>query len=223
MIMTRKREMAEWILDFFRSAKADTGHIVMMRQVQNKLMDLNARERDLFVPVANELIANGYFTYEEGTLQSLRLTQKGRDYIYNSGAELDCCQDDELTPAQKKYMADWYQSFTSYINGLKTFISGLMIQPAATEEDKRALEHCLLILSGKDVQYVEKALSEGKAYKDMLLKLEKLNKDLVDEAVAHLRTDSLVREFWRQLSYLKIEQEKHGAETRLNALKLLES
>lgn len=81
-MMTRKREMAEWILDFFRRVNADAGHIVMMRNVQNKLLELNPRERDLFVPVANELIANGYFTYEEGTLQSLRLTQKGRDYIY---------------------------------------------------------------------------------------------------------------------------------------------
>lgn len=221
-MMTRKREMAEWILDFFRRIKADAGHIVMMRNVQNKLLDLNPRERDLFVPVAKELIANGYFTYEEGTLQSLRLTQKGRDYIYTPDAELDCCQDEEQTPAQRKYMADWYQSFVTFINRLKTFICALMTLPEATEEDKRALEHCLLILSGKDVQDVEKALGEGKASMEVLSKVEKLNKEIVDEAVAHLRTDALVREFWRQMSYLKIELDKHGAETRLSALKLLD-
>lgn len=221
-MMTKKREMAEWILDFFRRVKSNTGNIVMMRNVQNKLLDLNPRERDLFVPVANELIANGYFTYEEGTLQSFRLTQKGRDYIYTPDAELDCCQDEELTPAQRKYMTDWYQSFVTYINRLKIFISGLMTLPDATEEDKRALERCLLILSGKDVQDVEKALDEGKVSKEVLCKVEKLNKELVDEAVAHLRTDSLVREFWRQLSYLKIEQDKHAVESRLSALKLLD-
>lgn len=215
--------MAEWILDFFRSVKADAGHIVMMRNVQNKLLDLNPRERDLFVPVANELIANGYFTYEEGALQSLRLTQKGRDYIYAPDAELDCCQDEELTPAQRKYMADWHQSFVTYVGGLKTFISGLLTLPEATEEDKRALQRCLLILSGEDVQDVEKALREGTVSKDLLCKVEKLEKDLVDEAVAHLRTNALVREFWRQLSYLKIEQDKHGAKSRLNALSLLDN
>lgn len=32
--------------------------------------ELNPRERDLFVSVANELIENGYFTYEETNLQS---------------------------------------------------------------------------------------------------------------------------------------------------------
>ena len=220
-MMTKKREMAEWILDFFRRAKADTGHIVMMRNVQNKLLDLNPRERDLFVPVANELIANGYFNYEEGALQSLRLTQKGRDYIYTPDAELDCCQDEVLTPVQKRYLADWHRSFIIFINSLKTFISGLMLLPEATEEDKRALERCLLTLSGKEVQDVEKALREGNVSKTMLSKVEKINKDLVDEAVEHLRTDVLVKEFWRQLSYLKIEHEKLGAEARLNALKLL--
>ena len=220
-MMTSKKEMAEWILDFFRRVKADTGHVVMMRNVQNKLLDLNPRERELFALVVNELIANGYFTYEKGALQILRLTQKGRDYIYTPGAELDCCQDEDLTPAQRKYMADWHQDFTKYINGLKIFISGLMILPAATEEDKRALERCLLILSGKDVQDVEKALREGKVHKDVLSKVETMKKDLVDEAVVNLRTDALVREFWRQISYLEIERDKHGAESRLNALKLL--
>lgn len=221
-MMTKKKEMAEWILDFFRRAKAESGHIVMMRNVQNKLQDLSPRERDLFVPVANELIANDYFTYEEGPFQSIRLTEKGRDYIYNPDAQLDCCLDEELTPEQKRYIDDWRQSFTSYINELKTLVCGLMIRPEATEEDKQALGRCFLTLSGKDVQDVEKALGEGKVSQTMLSKVEKLNKDLVDEAVEHLRSDALVKEFWKQLSYLKIEQEKHGAEVRLGALKLLD-
>ncbi len=85
--------MAEWILDFFRKANVDAGQIIMFRSIQHKLYELNPKERELFVPVANELIDNGYFTYEEGTPQSLRLTEKGRDYIYNPEAMLDCCQD----------------------------------------------------------------------------------------------------------------------------------
>ena len=91
--MTKKSEMAEWILDFFRRANVDAGQIIMFRSIQHKLYELNPKERELFVPVANELIDNGYFTYEEGTPQCLRLTEKGRDYIYNPDAVLDCCQD----------------------------------------------------------------------------------------------------------------------------------
>lgn len=91
--MTRKSEMAEWILDFFRRSKVDAGQIIMFRSIQHKLYELNPKERELFVPVANELIEKGYFTYEEGTPQCLRLTEKGRDYIYNPESVLDCCQD----------------------------------------------------------------------------------------------------------------------------------
>jgi len=214
--------MAEWILDFFRRSKSDTGQIVMMRNVQNKLLELNPRERDLFFPVVNELIANDYFTYEEGNPQCFRLTQKGRDFIYSPNAELDCCQEMILTPAQNKYISEWYQSFKTYVNDLKSFISGLMLFPQATDDDKRALERCLLIVGGKEVQEVEKALGDGNVSKSVLAKIEKMNKDLVDEAVEHLRTDALVKEFWRQMSYLKIEQEKRGAEMRMSDLKLLD-
>ena len=65
-MMTKKSEIAEWILDFFRRANVDSGQIIMMRNLQNKLHELNPKERDMFVPVANELIENGYFVYEEG-------------------------------------------------------------------------------------------------------------------------------------------------------------
>lgn len=91
--MTKKSEMAEWILDFFRRAKVDAGQIIMFRSIQQKMYELSPKERELLVPVANELIDNGYFTYEEGTPQCLRLTEKGRDYIYDPEAVLECCQD----------------------------------------------------------------------------------------------------------------------------------
>ena len=219
--MTKKREMAEWIMDFFRKSKLDVGQVVMMRTVQNKLYDLNPRERDLFVPVAQELIDNGYFTYEEGASQSLRLTQKGRDYIYDPNAELDCCQDNNLTPAQKQYIAAWHQNFTSYIEQLKTFIAGLMLIPEATIEDIRALEQCMQILNGSDVHDIEKSLGEEKISKAVLDKIEKFDKDLVDMAVDHLRTDVLVKEFWRSLAHIKIYQEKKAEEMRLNKLKIV--
>lgn len=47
----------------------------MFSSIQQKIYELNLKERELFVPVANELIDNGYFTYEGGTLQCLRLME----------------------------------------------------------------------------------------------------------------------------------------------------
>ena len=220
-MMTKKREMAEWILEFFRRAKADTGHIVMMRNVQNKLIELNPRERDLFVSVANELIENGYFTYEETTPQCLRLTQKGRDYIYNPDAELDCCYDtNKLTATQTKYMEEWHDGFVSSVNGLLGIIESLSLLPTATEDDRQGLALCQRILNGPDVNAIESDLAEAKVSKELLDRIEGLYKRLVDAAVEHIKTDALVKEFLKRLTYLKIEQDKQGALIRLNVLKI---
>lgn len=219
-MITKKREMAGWIFDFFRSAKADINGVVMMRTIQKKLIELNPKERDLFVPVANELIENGYLTYEEGPLQYLRLTQKGRDYIYNPSAELDCCYEEKYSPNQAQYIDNWHKSFVAYVNQLRGLVSILMTSPEASEDDKRGLEKCQLILNGKDVQWTEGNLSNGVVNRELLEKIEKLNRDLVDEAMEHLKTDFLAKEFLRQLTYLKIAQDKKAEEMRLGLLKI---
>lgn len=48
-----------------------------------------------------------------------------------------------------------------------------------------------------------------------------LNKDLVDMAIAHLTTDTVVKEFLKKLTYYQIEQNKRLAEIRLKDLQLL--
>ena len=220
-MMTKKREMAEWILDFFRRAKADVGHIIMMRNVQNKLIELNPRERDLFVSVANELIENGYFTYEKTTPQCLRLTQKGSVYIYNPDAELDCCYDtNKLTATQTKYIEEWHDAFVKSVNGLLSIIESLSLLPSATEEDRKGLALCKQILNGADVNAIESDLTEAKVSKELLDRIEILYKKLVDTAVEHIKTDALVKELLKRLSYQKIEQDKHSALMRLNVLKI---
>lgn len=220
-MMTKKPEMAEWILDFFRRAKVDAGQIVMMHNVQNKLHELNPKERDLFVPVANELIQNGYFIYEEGSPQVLCLTKKGRDYIYNPGAELDCCHDvQKLTPAQSQYLANWHDGFVNWANGVLGIIELLSIHPMATDEDRQALTQCKAILNGYEVGSVEESLSSGVVTDDVLGKIEKLNKRLVDTVVEHIKTDALSKEFLRRLYYLKIEQDRSAEEIRLSALRI---
>lgn len=219
-MMTKKREMAEWILDFFRRAKVDAGQIVMLRSVQNKIIELNPKERDLFVPVATELIEHGYFTYEEGAPQVLRLTEKGRDYIYTPDAELDCCNDDKLTPAQARYIENWHDSFVKWVNSMLGIIESLLLHPAATEEDKRGLNLCKIILNGLEVGKVEQSLSDGKVTKGVLNSIEELNKRLVDTILEYIKTDAIVKVFLKQICYLRIEQEKNAEEMRLGMLRI---
>jgi hypothetical protein len=81
--MSAKEKITELIFDQFRKSKSRAGHIVMMRVFNLVLIPkLNPKEQDLFEPVTNELIENGFITYEKGSSECLRLTEKGFDYIY---------------------------------------------------------------------------------------------------------------------------------------------
>ena len=89
------------------------------------------------------------------------------------------------------------------------------------EEDKRGLDGIRLILNGRDAVDVERDLAAGLVRKSTLDKIEKLNKDLVDMAIEHLRTEAVVKEFLKKLSFYQIEQNKRLAEIRLKGLQLL--
>lgn len=79
-----ERQIAELIFDKFRITKCKVGHVVMMRTIQFSLIDkLNPKEKELFDIVFVGLQITGYFTYEKDSLECLRLTQKGYDYIYD--------------------------------------------------------------------------------------------------------------------------------------------
>ena len=220
-MMTKKSEMAEWILDFFRRANVNAGEIILFRNVQNKLYELNPKERDLFVPVTNELIENGYFTYEEGSMQFLRLTEKGRDYIYNPDAVLDCCQDVwKPNRAQSQYIANWHDSFVNYVNQILAAIVALEMQPQTTDVDKQGFDALKLLLSSKDVQDVESDLANGVVSQVTLDKIEKLNKDLGDIAIDHVGANPLWKQFLKQLYGMKVESDKTAEMMRLRALRI---
>jgi len=219
-MMTKKSEMAEWILDFFRRAKVAAGQIVMFRNLQFAQQQLNPKERSLFLNVMNELLENDYFTFEQEPVQCLRLSEKGYDYIYDENAVLDCCKDQKLTPAQTQYFASWHQSFVEYIGSLKLFIAALMQRPEASEEDKSGFMQCLHILEGNDVSEVERALSECKVTMSILDKVEKINKDIVDIAIDHIKTEELAKMILKNLIYMKIAQEKNVEKMRLGELNI---
>ena len=218
--MTKKSEMAEWILDFFRRAKVDSGEILMFRNLQLSQQQLNPKERSLFLSVMNELLEHGYFTFEQEPIQCLRLTEKGYKYIYDESAVLDCCNDPILTTAQAQYLSSWHQSFVDYISYLKIFVQTLMQNTEVSEEDKSSLQRCLYILDGKDVHDVERSLSEGKVASSTLDKVEKIYKDLVDIAIDQIKTGELAKKFLKTLIYVKIDQEKTAERMRLGRLNI---
>ena len=95
-----------------------------------------------------------------------------------------------------------------------------MARTDATEGDKRGLDGIKLILNGRDVADVERDLAAGVVRKSTLDKIEKLNKDLADICLEHIQMNPLVREFWKQMVHIKIEQDKAGEQGRLDALQI---
>ena len=93
--------------------------------------------------------------------------------------------------------------------------------PSATDEDKKGIERIKMLLHGREALEIERILAEADVKQNVLDKIEKLNKDLVDMAIEHLTTEAVVKEFLKKVTYYQIEQNKRLAEIRLKDLQLL--
>ncbi len=125
-----------------------------------------------------------------------------------------------MQTVQQQYIANWHDSFVSYIRQYEGLIVALIALPEVPDEDKNVLDRLKLMLHSKYAREVEKDLAEGTVSKSTLDKIERLNKDIADVAVEHLKTDAVVKEFLKRLTHLKLEQEKKAEELRLRVLKI---
>lgn len=121
---------------------------------------------------------------------------------------------------QNRYIATWHDSFINYIRSLLGVVAGLMARLEVSEEDKKGLGNIKMILNGQDAKDVEKDLAVGVVKKSTLDKIERLNKDLADMCLEHIQMNPLVREFWKQMVHIKIEQDKASEKERLSALQI---
>ena len=119
-----------------------------------------------------------------------------------------------------QYISNWHDNFVDYIKSLSGVVVELMARPEVTEKDKKGLDGIRLILNGRDAVDVERDLAEGVVRKSTLDKIEKLNKDLADTSLEHIQMNPLVREFWKQMVHIKIENDKTGEQERLTALQI---
>lgn len=126
-----------------------------------------------------------------------------------------------IEDAQRQYISDWHDDFVNYIRGLWSIVEAMMNHPSATENDRKVFDRIKMLLHGKDALEIERRLAVANLKQDILDKIEKLNKDLVDIAIEHLETDIVFKDFLKKLSYHQIEYNKRLAEIRLNGLKLL--
>jgi len=78
---------------------------------------------------------------------------------------------------QQQYLSNWHDSFVNYASQILATIASVELSSQATEEDKRGFEMVKALFKGKDVQDVERDLSEGVVRQSTLDKIEKLNKE----------------------------------------------
>ena len=123
-----------------------------------------------------------------------------------------------MQTVQQQYIANWHDSFVSYIRQYEALIVALIALSEVPDEDKQVLDRLRQMLHCKDAQDVEKDLAEGTVSKSTLDKIENLNKDIADVAVEQLKTDAVVKEFLKRLTHLKLEQDKKTEELRLSVL-----
>lgn len=126
-----------------------------------------------------------------------------------------------IQAAQLRYISEWHDDFVKYIRSILGIIELMENHPSATNEDRRGFEQIKKLLHGRVALEIEHSLAMADVRQEVLDKIEKLNKDLVDMAIEHLSTEALVKEFLKKLSYYQIEQNKRLAELRLNELQIL--
>ena len=122
---------------------------------------------------------------------------------------------------QQQYISEWHDNFVNYIGGLLGIVEVMLSHPSATGEDKKGLDQIKMLLHGREALEIERSLAEADIKQEVLDKIEKLDKELVDMAIEHLSTDAVIKEFLKKLFYYQIEQNKCLAEIRLKDLQLL--
>lgn len=128
---------------------------------------------------------------------------------------------DTLQISQTQYISEWHDNFVNYIAGLLSLVEVMENHPYATQEDKKGFDQIKKLLRGRDVLEIERSLAEADVKQEVLDKIEKLHKDLVDTTIEHLATDAIVKVFLKKLTYYQIEQNKPLVEIELKDLQLL--
>lgn len=123
-----------------------------------------------------------------------------------------------MSTPQQLYLSNLHDSFVKYIDSTMALINTLLAMPQATDEDKKVFDAFKEILHSHDVEDVKKRLREKPIRRTTLDKMEKVYKDHVDFAIEHLHESPLIKQFWKQLSHLHIEQNKRIELQRLNYL-----
>lgn len=122
---------------------------------------------------------------------------------------------------QQQYISNWHDSFVDYVKRMLVAVLSIERFPQLSEADRQGLGLIKALFSGKDVQEIERDLANGIIKQSTLDKIEMLNKNVIDIAIDHFDSNPVVKEFLKQLCYMKVESDKTMEMMRLASLGVL--
>jgi len=124
------------------------------------------------------------------------------------------------TDIQKQYLASWHTSFVNFVSVLVRDVDALLLNPAVTEQDRHYLTKFREKLTSRDVQDVEKDLSDGIVKVSTINQIDKLHKELIDIAWDHLLDSPFLRQALKEMTYYQAQLLKDGEIQRLQGLRI---
>lgn len=88
----KNTKIREYVLGLFKEQKSRPGHILFMRDLRYIIMAKQTEEENkIFIEELNKMIRDGVLSYERGFggMDSLRLTQKGYNELYDCRKEYE--------------------------------------------------------------------------------------------------------------------------------------
>ncbi len=124
------------------------------------------------------------------------------------------------TEIQKQYIASWHTSFVNFVSASIRDVDALLLNPAATKQDRHYLTKYREKLTSRDVQDIEKDLSDGIVKVSTISKIDKLHKELIDIAWDHLLDSPFLRQALKEMTYYQAQLLKDGEIQRLQGLQI---
>lgn len=125
-----------------------------------------------------------------------------------------------MNDIKQQYLSSWHSSFVNFVSASIRDVDALLLNPAATDQDRHYLAKYREKLTSRDVHDVEKDLSEGIVKVSTINKIDKLHKELIDIAWDLFLDSPFLRQALKEMTYYQAQLLKDGEIQRLRSLQI---
>ena len=151
-------EIKKYVLDLFKKQNSRPGHILFVRDLRYGIMSKqNKEENEIFIEELNKMIREGVLSYERGFggMDSLRLTRKGYDELY------DCRKEHEIAAS---FMQMYKKTNLDNKNFLMIQTINIKFIPTLNPKEKELFLEIIKTLINKEFVYLNNSTPSEKGY-----------------------------------------------------------